>query len=285
MKRLMGITLAAVSGLALGGCNDGSLAGRAHGSITQQNSQQVGEAISATITGTVGGGGGSSGSGSQKLRAGSAMRAMTDNSGDCYTVTGDESDADNDGIPLDATYTFDGCVYQDQGWTETWGGKETITDPVPDAATYDFGASYDLTAAFVAGSDNENDHLVGTETGAQACGAYTYVDAETDDYSGTWAGEDFAGTFADDLTYVFVPSGSDPNGGAGTETVDGSWSETFNGEQIDTQIQTTDPLVLDPSCSSYITAGTIVADSGTSSVTMTWNGCNQETIVYSGPQS
>jgi hypothetical protein len=122
----------------------------------------------------------------------------------------------------------------------------------------------------------ENDHLAGSESGSSSADSYTYVENFTDDYSGTYQGEAFAGNYAENLTYVF--------GFDSTMTVDGTWSETFNDESVGATLTTTDPLQLSCGCASGILSGTVVASSGDSSVTMTWADC-EETDTYSGPDA
>src|SRR5581483_7892011 len=112
MNRTLKFAAIAGSSALLAACNDGSLASHAKGKITPQNSQQVGDAISATVSGSTAGFGGGSSSGSQKMMKRSAtgqVRAFDGGGDSCYTVSGDQTDADNDGIPVDATWTLSNC--------------------------------------------------------------------------------------------------------------------------------------------------------------------------------
>ncbi|HVO31572.1 MAG TPA: hypothetical protein VMV18_12585 [bacterium] len=308
MKRIVIPATLAFAAAALSACNDGNVTARARGKITPQNSQQVGEAISSTVSGSLGGVSGSgSSTGSSKLHAskfkgsgsaatklksvnllastGSHVHAFDGGTApSCYTVSGDQSDADNDGIPADATYTLTDCSDSYDGWTEDWNGTEEIKDTKPNDATYDYGLSFNLAATFAQGcSAIESDQISGSESGAQDGNTFTFVDNEQDAYTGTYQGQDYSGNFADDLTYVFAASNADLT--AGTYTVNGTWSENFDGQAVDTTVTTPDPMMIDPGCDSGIVSGTVVAASGDSSVTMTWSGCDQETITYSGPQA
>lgn len=277
MNRI-GISLAALlPTLALVGCNDGSLRDKGPSTLTQANSQQVGQALGATISGAASGNG-TNGAGAKKLTQSlHHSSSFTGDTGECWTVGGDETDADADGIPLDALYTLADCTYAQDGWTETYSGTEGISDPSPDAADFAYAETFDLNAGFTGPDVTETDHLVGSDGGHMTGENYTYTDNFSDDYSGTYQGQSYAGSYAENLTYVYTP--------LNTMTVDGTWSEIWDGQTVDTSVATTDPLQLNAcACVSGIQSGTVVATSGDSSVTMTWLDC-EETVTYSGPQS
>ena len=292
MKRI-GISMAVIgSALAVAGCgNNGGTTGPTgptKGQITASNSAQV----AAALLGTVGGGSGGSGGSSATMRAKS--RRSNFDGADCWTVSGDQSDADGDGLPADATFTYANCSYAADGWTETYSGSDELKDTTPTTASVDYTDQFDVQFAVSDSTgDSENDHLTGLDTSASgAPGAVSYVDASSDDYSGTYESQSYSGNESDDLTYAFTANDSSWNpltdpAPAGSETISGSWSDTFGGQEIDTNVSTPTALAYDPACNGGdFTAGQIVAASSDgSSVTITWNGCNDVTETYQGGSS
>jgi hypothetical protein len=123
---------------ALVGCNGGNLSNKPQGGpITAQNSSQVAASLSSTISGALGGVG--AGSATNKIRSSQSGQAFaqSSDSADCFSVGGDPSDGDSDGIPVDAIYTLDGCAYSDGTYSETYGGTEELKDTHPDVADSD----------------------------------------------------------------------------------------------------------------------------------------------------
>lgn len=258
------------------GCNGSDLSKPGSpdtGGLTGENSDDVGHAIAAAVAGGGAGGGSSAGASAQ-----SNASSFTDE-GDCYTVSGDESDVDGDWIPANALYTLTDCTWAEEGWTVEYDGTQSFSDPHPDVADYAFASAYDLTVAFSDGAGSfENDHWVGSDTADQSSDVYTYAQDFSVDFSGSYEGQVYAGNYAQDFTWEFTLTSET----SGTEIVTGTWSQTFDGETVSASIATTDPLVIDASCESGIVAGTIVATSGSATETITWTGCDQYTLSYEG---
>lgn len=275
MNRIIAVSLLSVS---LAACNGSNLAGKPAGTITQANSQQVASGVSATVTGnspTTGSGGQTTHAmhahGRSQVRTASVRRGA-DSGFDpsCYTQSGD-------------VYTLTNCLYAADGWTEVWNGTETVS--YTDQS--DWSDTYTLMVVSSDGQgDAENDALTGAQNSSLAGNVYTYAENDGDDFTGVYQGDSFAGNYADNLTWVFTASATDPN--SGSETVAGTWSETYTDasgtQSVSTVVSTPTALTIDSTCDTGVVAGEILAVSGSSSVSMTWNGCDQETDVYSGPQ-
>jgi hypothetical protein len=282
------IVIASLLSLPLVACNGSNVAGnKPAGTITQANSQQVAAGITTTVTGGANSSPTTGGGEAEEMRTAhphgasqtrtATVRHAHDDSGDgfvndaCYTQNGD-------------VYTLTNCEWQGDGWTEYFNGTETFNETDQN----DWNDSYNLMVVSSDGQgDAESDALNGTEAATQASNVYTYAENDTDAYTGAYQGDLYSGNYSDDLTWVFTASASDPN--SGTETVAGTWAETFTDstgtQDVSTVVSTPTALTIDSSCDSGVTAGEILAVSGASSVSMTWNGCDQETVVYSGPQS
>lgn len=276
MKRLS-LTMAALVPVILAGCNGSDLSEGGSPStsgLTSENSNDVGHAIAAAVAG----GGGGSASGASNA-SGSGASFTEDEGDDCWVVSGDESDADGDDIPANALYTLTDCTWTEEGWTVTYDGTESVSDPHPDVADYAYADSYDLTVAFSDGAGNEeNDHYVGSDEASEENGTYTFHGALAVDFAGVHDGQSYSGHYAEDLTWTFAFTSET----SGIETVNGSWSQTLDGESVSVTLETTDPLVIDASCESGIVAGTVVATSGDATETITWTGCDEYSLAYDG---
>ena len=271
-------TLAALVPIFLAGCNGAGVSGGNGpdtGGLTEENSDEVGHAIAATVAGGGAAGGGSSDGG------GAEAHSFSGDEDVCWAVSGDESDADGDEIPANALYTLADCTWSEEGWTSVWNGTEGITDANPDEADFAYAYTYDLTATHSDEFGNtQNDAYSGSSSAGPDGDAYVYAEAMDATYSGSYEGYDYEGAYAQDLVWAFTPANEDFT--AGTETVDGTWSESFDGESVSVSISTTDPLVFDLAVCDGVISGTIVATSGDATETITWTGCDEYTLTYDG---
>ena len=150
MKRIA-LALAAPLALGLAACNSSEV-GASHrtGGLTEANSQEVGQQLVATLSGSA-----------ETTGKASASRSLNQGftGGECWTEGGDLSDADGDGMPANAIYTYDGCIFTEEGWTENWSGSESYSDPLPDEADFGYGIAMDLTVGYSedTGTYAEND--------------------------------------------------------------------------------------------------------------------------------
>ncbi len=273
-----------LSAALVGGClNDSSLSSPT-GGLDAENSQAVGARLHDKATDALYGMGTAGGGGDGPAFAGEDDEEWEDDEEyeECWTVSGDTTDADGDEIPLDATYTFD-CAESDDGWSETYSGTVDLEDTSPDAADYAFDEAFDLDYAVSGEGYSASQSIDGTISSTRPEGAFRYETDLVIDYAANGDGEQVAGGVTENLVYLYTPD--EPFVDelvAGTYTIEGTWSETFDGETVSTEVSTPDPLVIDPSCESAIVSGTLLAVSGDGSITVTWNACDDWTVTYDG---
>jgi hypothetical protein len=203
---------------------------------------------------------------------------------DCPTVTpATPADADGDGVPDQATYTFGAanCTDSQDGLVIT--GTIVVADPSPQTASLDYTATIDtLTAALstvqlqiggnlaVAETPGQltlqaNDTLKVTETSPQQMS-----DGLTENVNATY-------TFPAGQTLLVE---NDPLPG-GTLSLTGNMTYFIGAQTYGFTATTTTDLTIDPNCSSSVTAGVVtVTFTGTSrgTETITWTACGAYTV-------
>jgi len=269
-------TVVLTASLAVAACNGSNVEG-SKGHITQGNGSQVAQKLEQSLLGSMLGRAG------MPVSQGAAVRFT--GGGDCWTVSGDQTDSDGDGVPDSVSITYTSCTDSYDGWTETYDGTETFSDPTANTSDWAYADVYDLTVAATDGTDSETDHMTGSDSFGPDGASWKDSETFADDYSGTYQGQAFSGHATEDWAEVYTPNGAwspDQPLVAGTYTVTGDWSDTIDGQSVSASISTPDPLVIDPACDTYFVSGTVVATDGTNTETLTWTGCDQYTDTYSG---
>ncbi len=174
----------------------------------------------------------------------------------CLTITPQPvTDGDQDGVPDDATFTFDeeGCSFSFTGGGGTTYGSVHVVDP---GAAFGFQATLsDLTASFTSGDPAVT--TVRTANGTHTVGgSSTLVTMSREVTIGVTMTGHAASTTAVDLDGTFTPeAGSQVQLGVGTPLPPGqmtltgtiTWSQQATTVQL--QVTTPTPLVLDAGCS------------------------------------
>lgn len=203
--------------------------------------------------------------------------------GDCGAGT--FTDADGDGWADAATsLTWETCVQEGGLGTVTIDGSVTITDTVPGTPSLAFSASPISLSATIVNVEDQIDLTV-TADGSATGSAPSSI---TWDSHRTWTGniEDVDVDIDEDIgwTTVYTSAGWTPGTALadGTLTIDGPWSATISGDELDGDVETTTPLTITAACESKITAGEIVIswDNGPSNgeITVTWSACGDRSV-------
>ena len=208
----------------------------------------------------------------------------------CYTVTGDTSDPDGDGIPTNATVLFDNCTVSNTNGTAVLNGKLHLqdddnssksfnflgdsalilveTDPAGDSATIKrVGGIQGIEPADA--SSFELKHAVGTEITSQSEGVSHDV---TEKYG---------------FDEGYAPSSAWAPGDAlvaGTYALEGAYDVTVDDQEAKAAVVTAQPLQLDPSCSTLIVGGEVDAGfkgpNDSRLLRVIWSGCGDKTVTY-----
>ena len=247
----------------------------AKATLDQSNSQLAGATLGATVEASA-----------MDLKGGPGGAAAAG----CYTVSGDTSDPDGDGIPSNATVQFDNCTVSGTAGTAVLNGSLHLqdddnasksfnftgdsalilveTDPAGDSATIKrVGGIQGIEPADA--SSFELKHAVGTEITAQSEGV----------------SHDLTEKYGFDEGYA--PSSPWAPGDAlvaGTYGLKGAYDITVDDQEAKAGIITAVPLQLDPSCSTLVVGGEVdAAFAGPNDkrfLKVTWTGCGQRTVVY-----
>ncbi|MGH7647084.1 MAG: hypothetical protein ACREND_03125 [Gemmatimonadaceae bacterium] len=202
----------------------------------------------------------------------------------CPTVTpAVPADADGDGVPDQATYTFTAanCTDTQDGLVAT--GTLSIVDPTPNTASLDYAATVDTLSATFSTAKLEiggnvavgetpgqitlqvNDTLSVTETSPQQI-----TDGLAESVSATY-------TFPAGQT-LLVENDPVP---AGTLSLTGNLTYNVGAQTYSFTAATTTDLAIDPNCATSVTSGVVtVTFTGTSSgtETITWTACGVYTL-------
>lgn len=193
------------------------------------------------------------------------------------------ADADGDGVPDQATYTFiaANCMDPEDGLTVT--GMLSIADPTPQTASLDYTATVDsLTATF----STAQLEIGGNVAVAETPGQITLQVNDTLKATETSPQQTSNGLTENvNATYTF-PAGetllveNDPVP-AGTLSLTGNLTYYIGAQTYSFTAATTTDLTIDPNCDSSVTAGVVtVTFTGTSSgtETITWTSCGVYTV-------
>jgi hypothetical protein len=213
----------------------------------------------------------------------------------CVTATGDVSDADADGIPAAATYTYACNNIQYFGVTANLNGVVNVSDPSSDPNVKGFDSSVkdlrlELTGAYKGRDFSEKRN--GTRNPRITPTGLTFQHDLTisRDYQGAY-GVDRTVMIGNKLNWTFTPaSGSTiafdqplPSG-----TVSASGTFTFDRDQSNKAytVTTTTPLQYDTACQKLprYTSGALQVKrnsslKGDSSITITYTGCGVKPTV------
>jgi hypothetical protein len=216
----------------------------------------------------------------------------------CVTATGDVSDADADGVPAAATYTYACNNIQYFGSTANLTGAVSVTDPSSDPNVKGFDSStkdlrLELTGAY---GRNFTEQRNGTRNPRITPTGLTFQHDLTilRDYQGAY-GVDRTVLIGNKLNWVFTPADGTtivfdqplPSG-----TVNASGVFSFDRDQRDTayNVTTTTPLQYDATCQKLprYTSGVLQADrsssvKGDSTITITYTACGVKPIVTITP--
>jgi hypothetical protein len=209
---------------------------------------------------------------------------------ECVTLSGDQTDADGDSIPVSATLTFD-CSKRRLGFTGILTGSETVADLQPAAIAWDFSASTTIHASLTGpfgGSavvDTEGSMVAsqgGLEGPYELASGLAVITLITNA-----SGQETEVTEDVDLRVSFTPDLAWTPGGVvvrGRLFVDGAWSVSVGGVSGEATVATPTPLTLAPACESLITAGVVEAGftlaGHTESISVRWSGCGQSAVTY-----
>jgi hypothetical protein len=217
----------------------------------------------------------------------------------CVTATGDVSDADADGVPAAATYTYACNNIQYFGVTANLNGVVSVTDPSSDPTVKGFDSSIkdlrlELTGAYKGRNFSEKRN--GTRNPRITPTGLTFQHDLTilRDYQGAY-GVDRTVLIGNKLNWTFTPvDGSSivfdaplPSG-----TVNASGVFSFDRDTFDKSfnVTTITPLQYDASCQKlpHYTSGVLQAErssstQGESLITITYTGCGVKPTVEVTP--
>lgn len=217
----------------------------------------------------------------------------------CVTATGDVSDADADGVPAAAIYTYACNNIQYFGVTANLNGIVNVSDPSSDLNVKGFDSSakdlrLELTGAYKGRDFSEKRN--GTRNPRLTPTGLTFQHDLTvlRDYQGAY-GVDRTVLIGNKLNWVLTPADGTtivfdqplPSG-----TVNASGVFSFDRDQRDTAytVTTTTPLQYDATCQKLprYTAGVLQAErssslDGNSTITITYTACGVKPTVVSTP--
>jgi hypothetical protein len=203
------------------------------------------------------------------------------------------TDQDGDGIPDTLTLTAGaGCTFTPDTTNITIAGSIVLGDPTPTTADADYVSTVNhLVFGITSGSDSATIGINGTATVTETTGSLS----EANQLTLTLASNGTTvinASYAQNWMSVFTFTGSQltaDNGlPAGSLSVTGTTNYTTAAHSFALAVSTLSPLAFDPTCNtmSQITGGSVKAvfsgTTGASFVTMTWSGCQDPTVTFSG---
>ena len=214
----------------------------------------------------------------------------------CAVVTPpNPPDADADGIPDSATYTFTAanCTFVSDSTTLVVSGAAVISDPtrsIPDAsyAATTTGLQLQATGA----QEQATIGITGSAAANDAPGLITQTLDDTIAISATRPTLINA-SLADSLIVTFAHAGGLLGGvggvpalPAGTFLATGKMLFSTNGHSFPVTVSTPTPVTYDPACatSTHVTGGVVLATFGANasdSVRVVWTGCSNPTLQIS----
>ena len=202
-------------------------------------------------------------------------------------VSGDVSDPDLDGYPNDATSSFD-CSIQT---LIIHRGSATVQDTRPNTAAFAFHASAEVETSIEA--ESVRTYVSATLDADENAGTYT-LDA-TDLEVTTEAGGAIVSITGDSyMSFTPYDAWTPEMGGAfvdGELEVDGAWLiEVTGAASVSAEVDTVEPLVLDPACETQIVSGELLGEADVQAGGTTvheefhivWQGCDIVTADYNG---
>lgn len=209
----------------------------------------------------------------------------------CASSTGDASDPDGDGIPVDATLTYS-CEESRLGYSGTLSGTLAVEDDDPAAVAWAFTGAVDTRSA-LAGADgasitiDRDGQVVATQT-TGSFGPFV-IDRAVDVVTVlVTAGETTTVTESTAWTMTYRPlvawsPGSPPV--PANLSLSGTWSVNVGNSSAEATLSNPSGLSLSPSCATRVTAGSVtaayLAEGATRSITVIWTGCGDRTLGYS----
>lgn len=199
---------------------------------------------------------------------------------ECVTEGGNTTDADNDGIPVSATYTID-CDYSDPSYGSlkltgsfTFSDKDD-NDPLSgytaEVSDYDYTFSADGTNV--------------TFSMDLAIDLTVTADSYTADYTLNYdlSSAEGSGSLSYDYSLTYRPADASDPFAAGTFVVDGSLDFESGGERYSLTVETTPELLYSSSCdSSFVGGSARYEDSEGNALTVSYSGCNNVSASYNG---
>ena len=250
--------------------------------IDGANSQAAGGSLADSAEGSAGSFGGPNG---PSLVAGCETRSPAQ-----------PADSDADRVPDSVTITYANCMTSGSNGSATVNGTVVITDGTPSAADFNFNATHSLnlvlTGAGTHAGEDATINLSGTRAaaGAASGSSFTINDATAND--ATYTKASVTSHVSDSKTWnvTYTPDTAWTPGTAhvaGGLSVTGAWSVHVNEKSADATLTSTG-LRVDPACPKKIVAGSIVATyagsgGANATVTVSWAGCNNRTVTYTGP--
>jgi hypothetical protein len=207
----------------------------------------------------------------------------------CYTVTGDASDGDGDGIVTDATVTYDNCTSSDSNATAVLNGHISVKDNDTSASTFNFqGDSALILVVTTPGGASATAKRVGGIIGLEPdANHFELKHAVASEVSAQANGESFDATEKYGFDEAYAPDSAWLPGQplvSGTYSLTGGWDATVADHEAKAGVTTAVPLSIDPSCPSMVVGGEVDAgfqgDNDTRVLKVIWSGCGQRTVFY-----
>jgi hypothetical protein len=216
----------------------------------------------------------------------------------CAVLSGDPTDTDGDNIPASGVLAYD-CTATALGLTGTLTGTLSVTDDLPDEAAWAFTGEADLEASLTGAGGasivtTRSGQLVATQASPLGPFALSHeVLVQTVFTSGGELGPPRSATVGENgaWTLTFTPQVAWTPGSlivTGELEATGTWDVSVQNERTNAAVQATlstpAPLVLDPTCETRVTAGTLVATYPSNrvreeTIEVTWTGCGQRIIA------
>ena len=196
---------------------------------------------------------------------------------DCTTLTGNDTDADNDGIPVDVTLTAD-CDEVFESGRFIFRASVRIQDKDDSSPLSGYSLVYDDYEITVS-ADGQTATIKLDMNFDLTIGNGTY--RADYDYDLSITSPDVSGRIAFDYTVTYTPDNAADPFEAGTFAFDGSLQYSSEGESYS---MTTSSAGLHYSavCGDFDSGSAQYADSAGNTVTLTYNSCGSVTATYNG---
>ena len=266
------------------GCSGGS---HRTGPVDGATAPAAGSSLGDSSESSAGGFGGASGPGFAPGAGGCTTGTMTHS-------PANPVDTDQDNTPDTVTFTFANCAVVGSNGTETLNGTVSVADGTPTVPDFDFTATHDvhidLAGAGTHAGESATIHVTGSRsaTGTAAGPTYTMMDETANDGTLTKGAEIHHVSDSKTWNVSFTPStawtpGTQLVGGA--LSIAGTWSVHVDDKGADATLTSTGLMTLQ-SCMTHLVAGSITATyagtNGNSTITVTWSGCGQRAVTYTG---